>query len=367
MTGIAGVVLAIVLFVVVMGGLVLVHEVGHYLAAKRLKVRVLEFGVGFPPRARILRSGGETLWTLNWLPIGGFVRLEGEDGDGRDDPRSFAAQRLPAQLAILFAGVVMNAIVAFLIFITIAWLATPLVGVGIPVVQPDSPASRAGIVAGDQILKIDGQGYDLYSDGIIAGIRSHAGQTVTLTVRHADGSTSEVLATLRSPSEVDDTHGTLGISSSPEHPFEAVLFNEYASRPLPEAIGIAAAELPRWAGLVLGGLGDIVSSFATNPGTPPPASGPIGIAATLGQVFTQSGLVGVLYLAGILSINLAVVNILPFPPLDGGRMLVIALKRVAGKRISLRAERLTYAIGFVILIAFMIWISGFDIAGRGTP
>jgi regulator of sigma E protease len=354
----------LLLFIVVVGGLVLVHELGHYLTAKALNVRVLEFGIGFPPRAKVLRSKGETLWTLNWLPIGGFVRLEGEDGDAGDDPRAFSAQSLPARLGILVAGVVMNVLVAFVIFVGIAWLATPLVGVTIPSVQPDSPASRAGLVAGDSILKVDGQGYDLYSDGILTGIRSHLGETVTLTVRHADGSVADVSATLRSAPEIDAQHGPLGIAASPEHPFEAVILDQYASRPLPEALGIAVLELPRWASLVLSGLADLVSGFFTNPTAPPAASGPIGIANELASVFSQTGAIGVLYLAGILSINLAVVNILPFPPLDGGRMFVLVLKRFTGRRFSLRAERLTYAIGFVVLIAFVVWISGFDIGGR---
>src|SRR6476620_12217929 len=104
MNGIVFGAVAIILFIVVLGGIVLIHELGHYLTARALNVRVLEFGIGFPPRARVLRSKGETLWTLNWLPIGGFVRLAGEDGDASDDPRSFASQRLPIRLAILAAG-----------------------------------------------------------------------------------------------------------------------------------------------------------------------------------------------------------------------------------------------------------------------
>src|SRR6266699_71251 len=108
MNGLIFTIVAIVLFIVVLGGIVLVHELGHYLTAKALGVRVLEFGIGFPPRARVLRSRGETLWTLNWLPIGGFVRLEGEDGGSSGDPHSVSAQRLPTQLLILVAGVAMN-------------------------------------------------------------------------------------------------------------------------------------------------------------------------------------------------------------------------------------------------------------------
>jgi regulator of sigma E protease len=129
MDGVIFTIVAIVLFIVVLGGIVLIHELGHYLTARALGVRVLEFGIGFPPRAKVLRSKGETLWTLNWLPIGGFVRLEGEDGDAADDPRSFAAKPLRVRLAILVAGVAMNIALAFVLFFLIALLATPVFGV----------------------------------------------------------------------------------------------------------------------------------------------------------------------------------------------------------------------------------------------
>ena len=94
----------------------IIHELGHFVTARLAKVRVLEFGIGFPPRAKVMRSGGETLYTLNWLPIGGFVKLEGEDGNDADDPRSFAAQRYLTKMLILVAGVVMNILLAFVIF-----------------------------------------------------------------------------------------------------------------------------------------------------------------------------------------------------------------------------------------------------------
>src|SRR5687768_1172021 len=130
---------ALALFILILGGLVLVHELGHFFTAKAFKVRVLEFGFGFPPRAKVLRSRGETLFTLNWLPIGGFVRMEGEDGDAADDPRSFAAQALPVKLIILVAGVVLNIVLAFVIFFGIALLASPTYGLKIAEVVPDSP------------------------------------------------------------------------------------------------------------------------------------------------------------------------------------------------------------------------------------
>jgi regulator of sigma E protease len=354
--------ITILLFIVVLGTLVLVHELGHYLTAKAFRVRVLEFGIGFPPRAKVLRAGGETLWTLNWLPIGGFVKLEGEDGDNAADPRSFSAQSLPVRLTILVAGVVMNVVLAFVLFVGIAWFATPVAGVSVPGVQADSPAERAGLVPGDAILKVNGQAYDLYSGGILAGIRSHAGETVTLTVRRADGTVEDLRATLRSQAEIDAQRGALGITATQDAPFESVFLDEYGSRPLPEALRIGVVELGRWGGLIVGGLADLVGGFITDPTAPPPAAGPIGIADQIGDVFFGAGWIMTLYVVALLSVNLAVVNILPFPPLDGGRMLMLTIKRFTGERVSLRAERLTYLVGFVFLFAFIIWITGFDIA-----
>jgi regulator of sigma E protease len=354
--------ITIVLFILILGVLVVIHELGHFVTARLARVRVLEFGIGFPPRAKVLRRQGETLYTLNWLPLGGFVKLEGEDGNDAEDPRSFAAQRLPTKLLILIAGVAMNVVLSFAIFTGIAWLATPYVGVRFQTVQEGSPAARAGLVGGDAIVAVNGQKFEFFgNESILDGVRAMAGQTVVLTVDHPDGIRQDLPVALRPPTEVNDKQGALGISSTKDAPFEAYFFNETTGHDLPTAVAIGTRETGRALGLILGGLGALVSSFAANPTSAPPVSGPIGIATQIGDVFWNAGAIMTLYVAGILSANLALVNILPFPPLDGGRMLVITLKRVFGQRISLRAERLTYVVGFVFLFAFIIWITGFDI------
>jgi len=363
MDGIVFGLVAIILFVVVLGGIVLIHELGHYLTAKALNVRVLEFGIGFPPRARVLRSKGETLWTLNWLPIGGFVRLEGEDGDATDDPRSFAAQPLRARLAILVAGVAMNILLAFGIFFLIALLATPALGVKIGIIEPDSPAATAGLAPGDEIYAVNAQQFDLFGAQTVQGaLRAHAGETVQLGVRHPDGAATTVSATLRPKAELSDTRGALGVGQLEQT-------YRYTGHDVGTSAGIAVGELGRWGGLIIGGLGQLIDGLIKDPTAPPPASGPIGIAVSLADIFLNVGPIVTLYVAGILSVNLGVVNILPFPPLDGGRSAVMIIKRLFGARVSLRAERLTYAVGFVFLLAFILWISGFDIVrlGGGSP
>jgi regulator of sigma E protease len=360
-TGFLQSIITIVLFTLILGGLVVIHEIGHFVTARLSNVRVLEFGIGFPPRARVLRNKGETLYSLNWLPIGGFVKLEGEDGTDADDPRSFSHQGLTKKLTILVAGVAMNVVLAFAIFTGIAWLASPFVGVRFFEVQPGSPAAAAGLQPGEAIVAIDGQHYQFITGpNALVALRERAGDAVVLTIADTSGAHRDVTVTLRSEAEIDTQKGALGISGATK-PFEGYFFGEYTTNDLRTAVQIGVEQTVRWMGLIVGGLAALVSSVVSDPTAPPPVSGPIGIATQIGDIFWNSGPILTLYVAGILSANLAVVNILPFPPLDGGRMLMITLKRIFGARISLRAEQLTYVVGFVFLFAFIIWVTGFDI------
>jgi regulator of sigma E protease len=401
MTALVQSLITVVLFLAILGGLVLVHELGHFVTARWAKVRVLEFGIGFPPRARILGRGkrpaydagrpprpdpalppgvepgsdealsflavarardeeaGSTLYTLNWLPIGGFVKLEGEDGSDDADPHSFANARLWKKVGILLAGVTMNLLLAFAIFTGIAMWGEPAIGVTITEVVPGSPAESAGIVAGDTIATVDGEQYsafDLQASNALVDIRALAGETVVLGVVHADGTTEDVTVTLRVPTEAQP--GALGVSSKTVKQVGTVTYTPA------EAVALGASRTVDAFGLIIGGLGDLGRSIVTSPTTAPPASGPVGIAFDLGDILWNLGPLYVLYMAGLLSANLALVNVLPFPPLDGGRILVILLKAIPvyGKKISLRAEQLTYAVGFVALFTFLIWITVFDVA-----
>ncbi len=372
--------ITVALFILILGVLVLIHEIGHFAVGRAFRIRILEFGIGFPPRARVLRAKGETLYTLNWLPIGGFVRFEGEDGDSAD-PRSFAVQRLWKKLVVLVAGVVMNLLLAFVIFFGIAWIATPQGGLVVGEVTPGSPAAAAGLAVDDQILAVDGVTFDLFPspDALPAAIqqlRDRAGDTVTLTIKRAGGNVDEVVVTLRSP-EVAVEKGALGIRG-----VGFATTGAYRGRDVVAAVGAGAAWTVSAFTLILDGLAQLVASIVANPGQAPPVAGPVGIATQVGDVFWQLGPIFTLYLAGLLSANLALVNFLPFPPLDGGRSLVLVLKallsggrralRAVGVRVDgpssetvISAERLTYLLGFVFLFGFLIWITYFDIARLG--
>ena len=365
MTGLVQSVITIAVFILLLGSLVLVHEVGHFITARWAKVRVLEFGIGFPPRARVLGRGkrpaydagrpprpdpalppgvepgsdeaeaflataraqdaeaGATLYTLNWLPIGGFVKLEGEDGSDDADPHSFANAKLWVKVGILLAGVTMNLLLSFAIFTGIAMWGEPAVGAVIEEVVPGSPAAEAGLVAGDAIVTVNGNMYsvfDLRNTNPLVDVRALAGETVTIGILHADGTVEDVTVTLRVPTSAEQ--GALGVSS------RQVVDHGTVQYTVGEAVQVGVQRTVDAFGLILGGLGDLGRSIVTSPTTAPPASGPVGIAVELGDILWSLGPIYVLYMAAILSANLALVNALPFPPLDGGRILMILLKAI---------------------------------------
>ena len=259
MTGFFQSIITIVLFILILGVLVIIHELGHFFTARAFKVRVLEFGIGFPPRAKVLASGGETVYTLNWLPIGGFVKLEGEDGTDPDDPRSFSHQGLPKKLTILIAGVVMNVApgLRHLHRHRLARLAAASA-------SASSRSSRtrrrptAGLQPGEAIVAIDGEHYQFITGpNAITGLRDRAGETITLTIADADGTQRDVSVTLRTQAEIDAEKGALGISGV-DKPFEGYFFGQYVSNDLPTAIQIGVDQTVRWMGLIVGGLASLV-------------------------------------------------------------------------------------------------------------
>ena len=364
----------VALLLVILVVLVVIHEFGHFIVARRAGVTVHEFGIGFPPRAlTYAKDKHGTIFTLNWLPIGGFVRMEGEDGES-DDPNAFIHKRLSTRLSILLAGVVMNILLAFVIFTGIALLSDPVANVRVGQVQPNSPAASVGLVggqptgtnaqgnptfdnSGDVITAIDGRLFPIFDQvdqptPSLTYLRAHAGQQVTLTIQSADGATRQVPVTLRVPASPDQ--GTLGILVQPDL-VQASITHDPVS-----AVELGARRTVDAATLILRGLGDLVSNI-----TNPPVSGPVGIVSDIGVVRQSLPPVYLIWFIGLLSANLAVVNVLPFPPLDGGRVAVSVIQAATGNRIGAAAERLVYLTGFILLMALLAWITYFDIQRLG--
>ena len=360
----------VVLLLVILVGLVVIHELGHFVVARRAGVKVHEFGVGFPPRAKVLGTDKQgTIYTLNWLPIGGFVRLEGEEGES-DDPHSFVRQRLPTRLAILLAGVAMNFLLAFVLLTLIAALADPSSTAQVLAVQPDSPAAQAGLRggqqidttpegtpiyddSGDRILAVDGRTFawfDLPNGpvGITEYTRARPSTAVTLTVQRSDGTIVDLQATTRSAEDIAANKGALGFVPQP-------VPGPTIKRDFLEAIGIGAKRTVDAATLIVRALGDFVNNLAN-----PPISGPVGIVNAIGIVRSSAPPVFMIYFIALLSANLAVVNVLPLPPLDGGRVAVSLVQAAVGNRVSVAVERFVYFAGFVFLMALLAWVTLFD-------
>jgi regulator of sigma E protease len=361
-------VVAIVATIIVLGALVLFHELGHFLTARLFGIRVLEFGIGFPPRAKVLGHDHETEYTLNYLPIGGFVLLEGEDKDS-DDPRAFGNARLPKQVAVLCAGVFMNFVAAFLLFFVVAWLFAPGEAIKAPYVVPGGAAANAGLQNGVTIESLNGQRYGfMTSQHLLDAIKAHAGEKVTIGYIDTSGVHKSVEVTLGT----DASKGILGITCAPPNApastncgLEEVV--TYTTASPGAAVVTAWDQTVTSLRLVLDGLGQIGSQLATNPSQAPAGvQGPVGITHVVGVVLTDYGPAILVLLAAVLSANLGLINILPFPPLDGGRIAILIVKRAFGMKGVSALETATYLVGFALLMAFVAWISFFDIIRAGS-
>jgi regulator of sigma E protease len=359
-------------FVAILVVLVLVHELGHFVAAKRAGITVEEFGVGFPPRIGSVMYRG-TRYSVNWIPLGGFVKMLGEDGDveirrlreqGMTDAEvesamagAFNRRPVWVRVVVLLAGVVMNFILAASLF-AVALSMPTLIGEGpltVTEIQPDSPA-EGRLEVGDVIVAVDGREF-VRSAELTDYVASHGGEEVTLEVER-DGSTVELTITPRVVSEEDRASGIgpIGFAYDPARIIEEP---STVDGPLDAVVsGTATA----WAIAVQipGGLADAVGGLLGLNPEAPDARGPIGIAQETGRVL-EAPLVSQLFFVGLLSVNLAVLNVLPFPPLDGGRIAVVVMEAVRRRRLPAEREAVIYLTGFAVLIALVILISIQDI------
>ncbi|MGZ8563167.1 MAG: M50 family metallopeptidase [Candidatus Limnocylindria bacterium] len=347
--------------------LVLVHEFGHFIVAKRAGITVQEFGVGFPPRIGSVTWHG-THYSLNWIPLGGFVKMLGEDGESEaekmrqhglsetaiDKAMQGAFNRKPIwlRIVVLVAGVVMNFLLASVLF---AWAFTiqepiaapPLTVVGI---QAHSPAEGV-LLVDDKIVGADGKRFAL-RDTLIGYIADRAGNLVTLNLER-DGSPLDVTVTPRKLTDAQRAAGMGAVGFQLRSTI--VLAPARAGNPV-QALGLGFGEAARVAAEIPVGLGRAVAGLVGLAPDSGGAMGPIGIAQVTGEVLKEP-LFTQLYFVAVLSVNLAVLNILPFPPLDGGRVAVAAIEAIRRRRLSAAREALIYLTGFMVLMMLVILIT----------
>lgn len=353
----------LIVFLLVISVLVFVHEFGHFITAKKSGMKVEEFGFGFPPRIWGKRYKG-TLYSLNAIPFGGFVRIFGEEGEHRREPGSFGHGTFVQKLIVIVAGVVMNLFFAVFLLMLGNFLGLR-VGlfdaqaasraadkrIEILQVEPDSPADTAGLHTLDEIRGFQNADGSLTAAASPEDVQqfayAHAGQDVTMIIRRGQTDIPVPLE-LRQP---ETGHGPIGISLALTG---VIRYPWYESiwRGAADAFGLFVATLAGYWGLI--------TSLFIDGRLGTDISGPIGIATLTGQA-ARIGINYLIQFVAMISINLAVLNILPFPALDGGRAVLVLVEKIRGKALSHRTEDRINGIGFAILLALMVAVTVKDI------
>lgn len=338
----------------VLSVLILIHELGHFLAAKRNGVWVEEFGIGIPPRA-FGKKIGDTIYSVNWLPFGGFVRLHGEmTAEGVTDPaRSFVGKSKWVRAKIIVAGILMNFVLALVCFsVVYSFLGIPKQQgyVQILEVVKDSPAAEAGLAANDIIVSLN-KNPVVVSDDFTNLTKENAGKTIALEVKRGEKVQKYNIALRTNPTDGKSFLGIIVTSEMTYYPpvWQRPFYGAYYGT-------IASYETTK---AVILGLGGVVGNLGQGK-APADTVGPVGILAIIYIVLKQ-GILPVLNLMGLISINLAVINILPIPALDGGRLFFIIVEAVFGKKVLPKVENAFHSAGFILLIALIFLISFFDI------
>jgi regulator of sigma E protease len=347
--------LAIPLFLVMFTAIIAVHEFGHYITARLLGMRVLEFAFGFPPRIFAIRRGGID-YSVNAIPFGGFVRILGQDDfsieqRGAGEPGSFTSKSWWAQAIVLAAGVTMNFILAIVV-LTAAFMIGTEASAGIVRVEEvsaGSPAEAAGIQPGDLVRTIDGKAITRTSE-LQTHVYGNAGKEVAIVLEREDRAVGPIKIVPRAmPPE---NEGPLGVRLSEVTTPPTALSPPQAfvqAMRLTGDVVVQIAELPA----------QLFARPAGQPG-PPPVGGPIEILRVTALV-SQAGLSAFLKLVGVISVNLGVLNIIPFPGLDGGRLFFVLLSAALRRRISPQVEAAIHAVGFILLLGLLIVVSVADI------
>ncbi|MEX2514840.1 MAG: M50 family metallopeptidase [Candidatus Paceibacterota bacterium] len=365
----------ILIFIAVLAVLVFVHELGHFSVAKWFGMRVDEFGIGFPPRAAAHKpEGSETTYSLNWLPLGGFVKIFGENGAEEDDPdhphfgRSFGDKPWYAQIAVLVAGVAMNMLLAWVLFslsFMFGTLAAPdaddpdrVTDVGIIVTQvlPDSPADEAGIVPGDKITD-----FRLADSTSTATVTADVLQQTVLqasssaVVLELERSTEGVVATSTAtvtPTVLDSGNTQIGIAMAEAGILKLGFFPALAEG-YRSTVSLTEQTYTGFKNLVMDAISGGGESLKQ-------VAGPVGIAGLVGDA-ADRGLAPLLSFMALISINLAILNLLPFPALDGGRIVFVLIETVTQRKIPANVAGIINGIGMLLLLLLMVLVTYQDI------
>ncbi len=371
--------LTIIVFILVLSVLVFAHELGHFLTARRFGVRAEEFGFGFPPRAfglykkadgqwqsvwgaREVKDAADTIYSVNWLPLGGFVKIKGENGENENETDSFASRPIWQRAVMLSAGVVMNVALAMVLIIAGFMVGLPQALDGeldaraqvsdrkIQIIQvvKNSPAETAGLQIGDTILSIDNQEFSGFNE-LQSYVNGKVGAQLDYKIKRGQTLINENITPVFMP---DIGKGGVGI---------AITETGIVSYPWYLAIweGIKATFILLWAIIVA--FYELLKGLVFGQGVAADLAGPVGIATITGQV-ARMGFVYLLQFTALLSINLAVINFFPFPALDGGRVLFLIIEKLKGKPVKREVEGAIHNIGFALLMLLILLVTFRDVS-----
>jgi len=349
---------SILVFLAVLSILIIVHEFGHFWVAKKNGIWVEEFGFGLPPRI-YGKKIKDTIYSINLFPFGGFVRLHGEltnDGVTKKD-KAFLTKPLLVKTAVIVAGVVMNfllAIVAFGIVYSYTGIPRDTKIVKVLEIATNSPAQLAQILVGDIVKKVDGETVTSVS-GFVSKIEGKKGKKVKLELVSTPNEPSRTV-TIIPRTNPPAGEGPLGVAITNTETYFAPIWQ----RPFLGAY-YGTKEALFWGKNVVGGFVNIFTELFHGR-SPKDVSGPVGVFAITTQV-AKSGILPLINLIGIISVNLAILNIIPFPALDGGRLLFIIIEAVLGKKVAPKIESVIHGIGMVVLLLAILAITIKDIRG----
>lgn len=346
--------LTVIVFLLILSVLVLVHELGHFLAAKKFGIYVEEFGFGLPPRL-IGKKIGETIYSINWLPFGGFVKLYGEEGEDAKakksikKDRAFYTRPVWQRVIVIAAGVAMNFVLALVVisYIFTQGVMVPTNRVHIEKIIEGSPADIAGLAKGDIILEIENTSITKTED-LINTTKKYLGKEITLVILR-NAKEERISLTPRQDFPADQGPMGVSISSFEEKKYA---WNEAPVEGLKQSI-VLTNELVK-------GIGKTLWKLITFQNVSKDVAGPIGIAQMTGEAI-KFGRNAVLEMLGLLSLNLAIINILPFPALDGGRLLFVVIEGITGKRVKTNWERYIHQAGMAILLLLIVLVTVNDL------
>ena len=375
--------LTLIIFFIILGVLILVHELGHFLTARLFKVKAEEFGFGYPPRIFGWVKDGQgkwkilgrkepaenyerTVWSLNWLPLGGFVKIKGEDYNAQKEPDSFASRPIWQRFIMLFAGVFMNFILCFVLLTVVFMSGIPSLvdddphpslqakneQIQVISILPDSPAAQADIKVGDVILSINHE--PIYHIRQIQDFSNlYEGQPLTLKLKRAN---EELTKTITPVLDLASDRSQIGVGLVKTATLRYTWY---------KAVYKGAETTFKLTFAILQAFGEMIRDLIAGQSVKTEVAGPVGIAVLTGQV-VKLGWIYVLQFTALLSINLGIINLLPIPALDGGRILFLIIEKFKGRPVKQKIEATIHQLGFLFIIGLMLIVIFNDFRTYGS-